>query len=177
MAYEVRERLTTDPATCQLVAGFLQVDAGRRIVAVDVTRTATYGKFSLHGAMWSLTARLHPITLLDMIRAQDEGASLSYRLDYDDAPLTSPKEPAVAADIEKKVFTHQRVEWHVATPGGFEGGGALWTDLMQAITLATHRLVELGKVKHGDEPASDLIKIRPSDDHVIVFIEFDEEQK
>jgi hypothetical protein len=82
----------------------------------------------------------------------------------------------MAADIEKKVFTRQRVEWHVPTPGGFWGDGADWTDLMLAITYATHRLVELGKVKHGDEPASDLIKIKPSDEHVIVFIEFDEEQ-
>lgn len=81
----------------------------------------------------------------------------------------------MAADITQKTFIRQREEWHVSTPGGFWGDGAPWVDFMLAIEYATHRLKKLSKVA-GHEPADDQIKIRPSDDHVIVFIEFDEEQ-
>ncbi len=89
---------------------------------------------------------------------------------------TTSKEIPMAADIKQKTFTRRREEWHVPTPSGFWGDGACWTDLMQAINYATNRLKELDRVKRGHEAASDQIKIKPSDEHVIVFIEFDEER-
>lgn len=82
----------------------------------------------------------------------------------------------MAADIEHKTFAVKREEWFVPTGDYHDQHGACWTDLMLAITDATHRLSDLGKIKHGDEPASDLIKIVPHDEHVVVRIEYTEEQ-
>jgi hypothetical protein len=85
--------------------------------------------------------------------------------------------PTVAADIEHKTFVVKREEWFVPTGGYTDQYGACWTDLMLAITHATQRLGELGEFNGEGEPASDQIKIVPHDEHVVVRIEYTQEQK
>lgn len=79
------------------------------------------------------------------------------------------------ADIEHKLFAVKREEWFVPTGGYHDQYGACWTELMKAISWATHRLEKLGKFDGTGEPASDLIKIVPHDEHVVVRIEYTEE--
>lgn len=88
-----------------------------------------------------------------------------------------PKEPAVAADIEHKTCAVKREEWFVPTGGYHDQHGACWTDLMLAITYATQRLKELKQFDGVGEPASDQIKIVPHDEHVVVRVEYTEQQK
>jgi hypothetical protein len=79
----------------------------------------------------------------------------------------------MAADIEHKTFVVKREEWFVPTGGYHDQYGACWTDLMLAITHATNRLKELGKVEDNHvEPADDQIKVVPHDEHVVVRIEY-----
>jgi len=82
----------------------------------------------------------------------------------------------MAPNIERKTFAVKREEWFVPTGGYHDQHGACWTDLMLAIGWASHRLKELGKFDGTGEPASDLIKIVPHDEHVVVRIEYTEEQ-
>jgi hypothetical protein len=93
-------------------------------------------------------------------------------------PLTHDKEQPMAADIEHKTFTVKREEWFVPTGSYDNQYGACWTDLMLAITYATNRLKELGEVNSDHvEPADDQIKVVPHDEHVVVRIEYMQEQK
>jgi hypothetical protein len=85
--------------------------------------------------------------------------------------------PTVAADIKHKTFVVKREEWFVPTGGYHDQNGACWTDLTLAITYATQRLGELGKFNGEGEPASDQIKVVPHDEHVVVRIEYTQEQK
>lgn len=85
------------------------------------------------------------------------------------------KEASVAADIEVKRFTRQRVEYWIPT-GCFDGDGGRFEDLGLAHAWARQELVERGVIKE-DDSAEGHVRIKPSDEHVIVCIEFDEEQK
>lgn len=82
--------------------------------------------------------------------------------------------PTVAADIETKVFTRQRVEYWITT-GTYHGDGARFEETEQAYAWAKQRLVNAGVIKEG-QSAEGHIRVRPHDEHVIVYIEFDEEQ-
>jgi hypothetical protein len=92
-------------------------------------------------------------------------------------PPNSSKEQLMSGDIEHKLFAVKREEWFVPTGTYHDQFGADWTDLMKAISWATHRLEKLGKFDGNGEPASDLIKVVPHDEHVVVRIEYTEEQK
>lgn len=96
---------------------------------------------------------------------------------YSTHPILPSEEQPMAADIEHKTFAVKREEWFVPTGGYHDQHGACWIDLMLAITWATQRLKELGKFDGVGEPASDQIKVVPHDEHVVVRIEYTEEQK
>lgn len=88
----------------------------------------------------------------------------------------SSKEQPMAADIEKKTFTRKRVEWFVPT-GTYSGGGARIEDVNLATEWARQFLVANGVIKDERGAAEGHIHIKPHDEHVVVYVEFDEEQK
>lgn len=86
------------------------------------------------------------------------------------------------AEIESKIFTRRRMEWWVPT-GTYHGDGARVEELNKAISwaqnaLQNHEIV----VQRGQAPLTAFdfeghIRTKPHDEHVIVYIEFDEEEK
>lgn len=71
-------------------------------------------------------------------------------------------------DVYRREVVKRTVEWVVPTR---EPWGACWTDVMLAIQQATNELWDALIVPRGMEPASDLIRIHPGDEDVVVAIE------
>lgn len=147
------------------------------IAGVEVMNRVPPGRFAVVREDPVIVA-LNPATLTDMNRAYAELRSLGYELTIirlDDDPPAAPKEAAVAADIEKKIFVRKRVEYWIPT-GRFDGDGGRFEDTGLAYAWAQQELENRGVIKPGAS-AEGHIRIKPSDEHVIVFVEFDEEQK
>lgn len=71
------------------------------------------------------------------------------------------------AEYSRRVMRTTRVEFPV--PAGTRG--ACWVEVMKAFRAATRELVTNGQLADGADPSDDAIRIRPSDDEVIVFYE------
>lgn len=72
------------------------------------------------------------------------------------------------ADYQRREITTRRIEWAVPAPWP---QGACWTEVQKAIVAAANELNDAGLIPPDDEPADDLIRVRPGDDEVIVSIE------
>lgn len=81
----------------------------------------------------------------------------------------------MADDIVTKRFTRERVEYWIPT-GTYDGEGSRFENTGLAYAWAKQRLVEAGVLKE-DQSAEGHVRIKPHDEHVIVYIEFDEEWK
>lgn len=139
------------------------VDSGCRVGEIILGPCSTLG-----GPLCAGEAMVHPETAV-ALRALSPQHYL---------PDLIFKEPEPVSDIEHKTFAVKREEWFVPTGDYRDQHGACWTDFMLAITYATNRLIELGKFSTDQgEPSSDLIKVVPHDEHVVVRIEYTEEQK
>lgn len=85
-------------------------------------------------------------------------------------------------DIETKRFTRERVEYWIPT-GTYHADGARIEDINLAIAWAKQELEKRGVVmQRSAVPLTSFdfeghIRIKPHDEHVIIYIEFDEEQK
>lgn len=76
-------------------------------------------------------------------------------------------------DIQVRTFTRTRKEWWIAVDGQY--GGRV-EDIYLAANWARQAL-ENRNVPCATGDYEGHIKIKPTDEHVIVYIEFDEEQK
>lgn len=79
-------------------------------------------------------------------------------------------------DIETKRFTRERVEYWIPT-GAYTDDGARVEDIGLATAWAKQELKQRGVIDHADLNYEGHVRIKPCDEHVIVYIEFDEEQK
>lgn len=149
------------------------------IETVDVTDKMPRERFGVvknHGRS-GVTVVVHPGDLRNMDAAYrsgniQHGIRLARMADWGHRPVQ--KEAAVAGDIQVKRFTRERVEYWIPT-GRFDGEGGRFEDLGVAHAWAVQELVVKGVIEEGSS-AEGRVFVKPSDEHVIVFVEFDEEQ-
>jgi hypothetical protein len=116
-------------------------------------------------------ATIHPALASDIRRLGKLPPDLEFIY-----PPDRPREAVPVSTIDQKTYVTKRVEWHVPT-GTYGDTGADWTEIMKAINYATNYLKNQGKLDEGREPAMDQIKVIPHDEHVVIRVVLDEEQK
>ncbi len=193
---DIAERLTDNTNVRVVVEKFLTYsmssDGLVEVRAVDITRTMPQRRFGMvdlrEDGTGTVTAVLvvNPADLAAMRNAICEDRPLGYSLtrtfwiggSWKAAPPldTGSKEAVVAGDIEVKHFARQRVEYWIPTADSGTAVGARFEDLYQAYAWAGQELEKRGVVKKGANIEGH-VRIKPSDEHVIVYVEFDEEQK
>jgi hypothetical protein len=120
---------------------------------------------TLAGPLCVGEAVVHPETALMLASARPESFH----------PDLAIKEQPTMPDIKTKRFTRQRVEYWIPT-GTYHGDGGRLEDTELARAWAKQELVQRGVLKEN-QSAEGHIRVKPHDEHVIVYIEFDEEQK